>query len=88
VTTDTNSCGTLHSTCCRRRAVSGVCQSDGHLQVGRLASRCDRRWHDVGGSLALEKTGAAGALTRAIVIHLQWAGTNVILCTLLALTAG
>jgi hypothetical protein len=39
-----------------------------------LASRRDRRWHDVGGSLALEKTGAARALTRALVIHLQWAG--------------
>ena len=36
--------------------------------------------------LALEKTGAAGALAHAIVIHLQWAGTNLILCALLALT--
>jgi len=46
--------GTLHSACCRRRAVIGVCQSDGHLQVGQLASRCYRRWHDVGGSRAGE----------------------------------
>ena len=36
--------------------------------------------------LALEKTGAAGALAHAIVIHLQWAGTNLILGALLALT--
>jgi di/tricarboxylate transporter len=36
--------------------------------------------------LALEKTGAAGALAHAIVIHLQSAGTNLILCALLALT--
>jgi hypothetical protein len=31
--------------------------------------------------LALEKTGAAGALAHAIVIHLQWAGTNLILAS-------
>jgi di/tricarboxylate transporter len=36
--------------------------------------------------LALEKTGAAEALAHAIVIHLQWAGTNLILGALLALT--
>jgi hypothetical protein len=36
--------------------------------------------------LALEKTGAAGALAHAIVIHLQWAGTNLTLGALLALT--
>src|SRR3984893_8299590 len=36
--------------------------------------------------LALEKTGAAGALAHSIVIHLQSAGTNLILCALLALT--
>jgi di/tricarboxylate transporter len=50
-------------------------------------------WHavaTVGGmmsvGLALEKTGAAGALAHALVIHLQWAGTNLILGALLALT--
>jgi hypothetical protein len=32
--------------------------------------------------LAREKTGAAGALAHAIVIHLQWAGTNLILLRL------
>ena len=36
--------------------------------------------------LALEKTGAAGALAHLIVTNLQWAGPNVILCALLALT--
>src|ERR1700751_3100896 len=36
--------------------------------------------------LALEKTGAAGALAHVIVIHLQSVGTNLILCALLALT--
>lgn len=36
--------------------------------------------------LALEKTGAAGALAHLIVTNLEWAGPNVILCALLALT--
>ena len=36
--------------------------------------------------LALEKTGAAGALAQSIVTHLQWDGTNLILGALLALT--
>jgi di/tricarboxylate transporter len=36
--------------------------------------------------LALEKTGAAGALAHAVVSNLQWAGANLILCALLALT--
>jgi hypothetical protein len=49
--------------------------------AGQIA--LDRAEFIAGGSLALEKTGAAGALARAIVIHLQWAGTNLILCALL-----
>jgi di/tricarboxylate transporter len=36
--------------------------------------------------LALEKTGAAGALAHAVVSNFQWAGANLILCALLALT--
>jgi di/tricarboxylate transporter len=36
--------------------------------------------------LALEKTGAAGALAHAIVAHAEWAGANLIFCALLALT--
>lgn len=36
--------------------------------------------------LALEKTGAAGALAHFIVANFQWAGANLILCALLALT--
>ncbi|MBV8175496.1 MAG: anion permease [Verrucomicrobia bacterium] len=36
--------------------------------------------------LALEKTGAAGALAHAIVTNFQWAGPNLILCALLAST--
>jgi di/tricarboxylate transporter len=36
--------------------------------------------------LALEKTGAAGALAHFIVTIFQWAGANWILCALLALT--
>jgi di/tricarboxylate transporter len=36
--------------------------------------------------LALEKTGAAGALAHTIVAHSEWAGANFILCALLALT--
>jgi hypothetical protein len=52
-----------------------LCQSDGPLQVGRLPSRCDRRWM-MSVDLALEKTGAAGALACTIVIHFQWAGTK------------
>jgi hypothetical protein len=50
-------------------------QSDGPLQVGRLPSRCDRRWM-MSMDLALEKTGAAGALACTIVIHFQWAGAK------------
>ncbi len=36
--------------------------------------------------LALEKTGAAGALAHAIVTNFQWAGANLIFCVLLAST--
>jgi len=36
--------------------------------------------------LALEKTGAAGALAHGIVTHLQWAGANLILGALLMFT--
>ena len=36
--------------------------------------------------LALEKTGAAGALAHAIVANFEWAGPNLILCALLAFT--
>jgi di/tricarboxylate transporter len=36
--------------------------------------------------LALEKTGAAGALAHAIVANFEWTGPNMILCALLALT--
>ena len=36
--------------------------------------------------LALEKTGAAGALAHVIVSNFQWAGANLILCALLAMT--
>jgi di/tricarboxylate transporter len=36
--------------------------------------------------LALEKTGAAAALAHTIVTNFQWAGANLILCVLLALT--
>jgi hypothetical protein len=56
-----------------------LCQSDGPLEVVRQAVATVCGMMPVGLS-RWRKTGAAGALARAI---LQWAGTNLILCALL-----
>ena len=77
---------TLHSTRCCRRALIGMRQSDGHLQVGRLASRCDRRGHDVSWSRAGENRCCGRLGSRHRHHTLQWAGPNLILGALLALT--
>ena len=60
--------GTLHSICCRRRAVFGCVKvTDTYKSVGWPAVATVGGMMSVG--LALEKTGAAGALAHAIGIH-------------------